>query len=269
MIKPKLGALKDPKDERDYQIKSFLKAKTVVLPSSVDKSTSALTVRNQENEGSCVSFATTAAKEYDEGLNSPYLSPRFIADRIQLDADSGAYPRDAMDVLLKEGVCPEECQPYIARVHTDPCLRSGELAKENKIKAYARLNTLDEMKQYLYERGPFMASFQVTNEWYTPLNGLIVPQGPRIGGHAVCIVGYDDVRQVIKFRNSWGRGWGANGYGYLPYISVGQYLMDAWSMVDVPEVEEEKPSPEPQPTPEPQKNWISLLLQFILRLFRR
>src|SRR5262249_56575528 len=37
------------------------------------------------------------------------------------------------------------------------------------------------------------------------------------GGHAVCIVGYDDQKRQFKFINSWGTGWGDHGYGYLPY----------------------------------------------------
>jgi len=287
MITPQLGALKDPIDERDYPIKAFLRPKVAAVPTSVDVSGTMPPVRDQGTEGSCVSFATTAAKEYDEGMFATYLSPRFIADRIQLDADSGAYPRDAMDVLLHEGVCPEECQPYIARVHSLGCLKASELASSNRIRAYARLNTLDEMKQYLNERGAFVASFRVTQNWFSPVQGLVVPQGAIIGGHAVCVVGYDDTKQVIKFRNSWGNGWGANGYGYLPYISVGQYLMDAWSMVDIPEEAEYPPSPrpvppqpEPEPTPIPpepepipvppiKKNWIQVLIEFLLNLFKR
>jgi len=41
-----------------------------------------------------------------------------------------------------------------------------------------------------------------------------------VGGHAVCIVGYDDRKKLLKFINSWGEDWGAQGYGYLPYDYV-------------------------------------------------
>lgn len=274
MQKYQLGALKDPVDQRDYLVRGFLTIKTVDLPTKHDVSGTMSPIRNQGSEGSCVSFASTAAKEYDELMTDSYLSPRFIADRIQKDADSGAYPRDAMDVLLREGVCTEECQPYVAREIINPCLNSEKLAAENKIKAYARLYTLDEMKRYLYERGAFMASFRVTDEWFHPVQGLVTPTGPVIGGHAVCIVGYDNEKSLMKFRNSWGPTWGDAGYGYLPYITVTQYLMDAWSMVDVPDAEEEKPvppkpeppSPKPEPTPAP-KNWVQILIEWIINYF--
>jgi hypothetical protein len=266
MIKQVLGALKDPKDDRDYKIKGYLKVTTDQLPMKLDVSSIMMPVRNQGGEGACVSFAAAAFKEYQEKDFKTYLAPRFLTDRIQKDADSGAYPRDAMDVLLKFGISPEMCQPYVPRVDALPCMRSEDLAKENKIKAYARIYTIEEMKKCLYENGAFLASFLITDNWFKPVGGLVIPEGKVVGGHAVCIVGYDDVTQLLKFRNSWGRNWGQDGYGYLPYVSVGQYLMDAWSSVDIPDVEEEKVEPIPVPK---QKTLIQVLVEFILKLFGR
>jgi C1A family cysteine protease len=266
MIEQVLGALKDPKDDRDYKIKAYLKVTGDQLPVRLDVSGIMMPVRNQGGEGSCVSFAAAGFKEFQEKNFKTYLAPRFLTDRIQKDADSGAYPRDAMEVLLKEGVSPEMCQPYVAREASTPCQGSVDLAKENKIKAYARLYTIEEMKKCLYENGAFLASFLVTDTWFKPVGGLVIPEGKVVGGHAVCIVGYDDATRLLKFRNSWGRDWGRDGYGYLPYVSVGQYLMDAWSSVDIPDVEEEKVEPIPVPK---QKTLIQALVEFILGLFRR
>ena len=57
------------------------------------------------------------------------------------------------------------------------------------------------------------------------------------GGHAVVAVGYDDNRKIgndkggIKIRNSWGTGWGENGYGWLPYSYIEAGLAeDFWSL---------------------------------------
>ena len=44
-----------------------------------------------------------------------------------------------------------------------------------------------------------------------------------VGGHAVLAVGYDDGQQRFIVRNSWGTGWGMQGYFTLPYA----YLIDA------------------------------------------
>jgi C1A family cysteine protease len=66
-----------------------------------------------------------------------------------------------------------------------------------------------------------------------------------VGGHAVVAVGYDDNLKIknnitgateykgaLLIRNSWGTGWGSNGYGWLPYEYVLKGLaIDWWSMI--------------------------------------
>ena len=60
-------------------------------------------------------------------------------------------------------------------------------------------------------------------------------------GHAVVAVGYDDKRKVrnrergvpesvgaFLIRNSWGEGWGEQGYGWLPYDYVRAGLAEDW-----------------------------------------
>lgn len=42
-------------------------------------------------------------------------------------------------------------------------------------------------------------------------------------GHVVLLVGYDSVAKQFIFRNSWGPGWGKNGYGTLPEDYVLNY----------------------------------------------
>ena len=65
------------------------------------------------------------------------------------------------------------------------------------------------------------------------------------GGHAVVAAGYDDnkiikntspnsiaTRGALLIRNSWGKGWGQAGYGWLPYEYVLRGLaVDWWSAV--------------------------------------
>lgn len=46
------------------------------------------------------------------------------------------------------------------------------------------------------------------------------------GWHAVVITGYDDSKQAFKIKNSWGEGWGDEGYGWLPYDYVKLYTSE-------------------------------------------
>lgn len=41
-----------------------------------------------------------------------------------------------------------------------------------------------------------------------------------IGGHAICICGYDDKKKAFKFANSWGTEYGFKGYGWLSYALI-------------------------------------------------
>ena len=65
-------------------------------------------------------------------------------------------------------------------------------------------------------------------------------------GHAVMAVGYDDERKIsnlkcksetkgaLLIRNSWGKNWGEDGYGWLPYDYVLNGLaLDFWSIIDM------------------------------------
>ncbi len=57
-------------------------------------------------------------------------------------------------------------------------------------------------------------------------------------GQAVTAVGYDDRLRIrsekgaLLIRNSWGREWGADGYGWLPYRYVTDRLCaDIWTVL--------------------------------------
>jgi C1A family cysteine protease len=64
------------------------------------------------------------------------------------------------------------------------------------------------------------------------------------GGHAVVAVGYDDKMNIknehseeetsgaLLIRNSWGKDWGEEGYGWLPYEYIMRGLAeDFWSVL--------------------------------------
>ena len=53
------------------------------------------------------------------------------------------------------------------------------------------------------------------------------------GGHAICATGFNDDKKLIKFKNSWGKGWGQNGYGYISYDYINDFMWDAWTCNDI------------------------------------
>lgn len=240
-----LGCLKDPKDLRDIPMGLVLPP--IPLPAGIDYASEMTPVRDQGNEGTCVAFASVVGvKEYQdtkEYKGAVELSPRYTYSLCKKydgipDAE-GTYPRIAMKMLLKYGTPPENYWPYRPHQTDLPKPKADKAAIRYRVKAYARLKTLLEMRRSLVVNGPFLAGVDVYESWFTKKaekTGLI-PMPKRSdeyqGGHAICIAGYDDGKKLFKFKNSWGNGWGDNGYGYLAYDYIRQYCIDAWSATDL------------------------------------
>jgi C1A family cysteine protease len=94
------------------------------------------------------------------------------------------------------------------------------------------------MKGCLASGFPFVFGFtvyesfespEVAKTGHAPLPG---PTEQAIGGHAVMAVGYDDSQQTFIVRNSWGTGWGMQGYFTLPcaYLSQPSLSSDFWTI---------------------------------------
>ena len=143
----------------------------------------------------------------------------------------GTTLRAAMEVLLKIGIPTEDYW-------------KGKTDKFYKIERYERLlkYQLQDMKTSLVINGPFVAGFLMSESWNVgeaQRNGTIpmpAKKQTQTKAHAVCVVGYDDSRSHWIFRNSWGKGWGDKGYGYLPYEYIEKYGQDVWAAYDILEI---------------------------------
>jgi C1A family cysteine protease len=94
------------------------------------------------------------------------------------------------------------------------------------------------MKESLYMNGPFVGGVYVYECWDKPSveKTGVIPMPKKneemLGGHAICIMGYDNKKRRFKFKNSWSTAWGEKGYGYIPYKYVEKYGADIWSAKD-------------------------------------
>ena len=60
----------------------------------------------------------------------------------------------------------------------------------------------------------------VYNDFYSYTSGVYSHvTGSYLGGHAILIVGYDDVGKYFIAKNSWGTSWGRGGSSTLPIAS--------------------------------------------------
>lgn len=99
-----------------------------------------------------------------------------------------------------------------------------------------RLASLEEIKQALSTSRPVAMGVQVD---YTSL-ATLPPTAPVLsdvngfdGGHALLLVGYDDARQALRARCSYGMRWADAGHCWVPYGYLGQAMYDAWTVAHV------------------------------------
>lgn len=113
---------KDPRDLRDMQFMSSVYASPASLPPSVDLRSKMSPVVDQGQLGSCTANAIVSGlREYlmlqHGGTYTPLSRLYLYWHERQLEGnvneDAGAYIRDGMKVLQKNGVCPEADYPYV------------------------------------------------------------------------------------------------------------------------------------------------------------
>jgi C1A family cysteine protease len=241
-----LGCLKDEFDERDYPMAQFLEA--VPLPERVDHTDEVPPIFDQGPAGTCVACATGYYdKSFQEGLERRWplkesahqFSPLYIySQRQRKPQDGGMTIREAMKIIQEQGVCPLAEMPYqLDRLNQEPTAKQRAAARPYRSKSYARLSRIGEMEVYLLGNC-FIAGVMVHEGFMDAPGGVIAlptPGTEYLGGHAVCVVGFDRRNRMFKFANSWGSQWGDHGFGHIGYATLQALLMDAWGMVDAPD----------------------------------
>lgn len=238
------GWIPDFPDHRDFLYTS-IKPKKVKLPSSVDLRDLCSTVENQGALGSCTANALVGNLEFI--LNKIYsrytdLSRLFIYynERVlehTVDTDSGAMLRDGIKTLHRQGVCFERDWPYdIKNFAIRPPTDLYERAQGNIITSYHRLLTHDDRLTCLSEGFPFVFGFTVYESFESPKTAKTgIAQMPGndervLGGHAVLAVGFDQKAKRFIVRNSWGTGWGMEGYFTMPFEYLETLADDFWTI---------------------------------------
>lgn len=250
MDKYELGLYKSPFDNRDYLIRGFFT--TVILPERYSIEDKMTPVRSQAKEGACVGFAlAVGVKEYQEKIDYKRLvelSPRYIYEEAKKISGhtEGTTLKAAMQVVRKMGVCEERLWPYEVPQVISKSSKADSNAERFKVKTYARVINLTELKHALVQFGPILIGVKVYKGMMSDeAKGTGIVPNPScwnrrvLGGHALCAVSYDDKSPYfkndghIKCKNSWGEAFGDKGYIYLSYRYIKANMIDAFSCVDI------------------------------------
>ncbi|MBM4338954.1 MAG: cysteine protease [Deltaproteobacteria bacterium] len=241
-------------------------SKNKSLPASVDLREWCSSIEDQGPIGSCTAHAGAGIIEYYERKSfkrhidaSRLFLYKVTRNLMKMKGDTGAYLRTTMGAMVLFGVPPEEYWPYAdveKRFDQEPPAFCYAYAQNYQTIKYYRHDPpgkkaeaiLQEVKSYLSKGHPAMFGFTVYNSIEQAESAGRIPfPSPREkieGGHAIVAVGYDDKMKIknrygkvettgaLLIRNSWGKGWGEKGYGWLPYEYVLKGLAeDFWSVL--------------------------------------
>lgn len=214
------------------------------LPLKVNLSNKMPAIFDQGTLGSCTAQALSALVTFNKR--------NFVGSRLFLyycersmdgtvSIDSGATLEDGIKSLKKYGICPEMDWPYIIPKFTirppDICFKKALDAQALKVENI-NSSSIQAMKNCLNQGFPFVIGFLVFPSFESIIvakTGMVPYPGPNekpLGGHAICVMGYDESKKRFYCRNSWGPKWGINGNFWMPYTYLSNINLasDAWTI---------------------------------------
>ena len=221
--------------------KAYRRQTAAILPAhfdwrNVDGKNYVTPVRDQGTCGSCWAFASTATLESRTliDLDTPGVDLD-LSEQALLSCDGegncvdGGMLDDAANYVKGSGIPLEDCYPY--RADDSPCGNicpgSQSLNQAYTIRDWIYFGggetppDLTVIKSLLVTTGPMAVEFEVYEDFYYYESGVYShTDGEDKGAHAVLLVGYDDRDQCFIVKNSWGTGWGEEGYFRVDYSMV-------------------------------------------------
>jgi cathepsin L len=183
-------------------------------------------VKNQGSCGSCWAFATLGAYEsaylirYNKTGNAIDSSEQEVLSCSgQGTCGGGWWAFNHLLILGGQGTAKESSFPYLAV--DAPCIGGVSRPYHALVWNYVLLSgvipPVPVMKAALCQRGPLAVAVRVTNSFRAYTGGVFNENSTGKVNHAVTLVGWDDSKGAWLIKNSWGTGWGINGYMWIKY----------------------------------------------------
>jgi hypothetical protein len=216
------------------ELRSLPKAEPnrMVLPVSVDISGRLPLPGDQGGLGSCVAWAIAYARTFyvaqyegrDPRQPANIASPNYLYFLSRPNACSDGRNFNEVAAVLKKGALSLADYPYATACTTLP---ANVIAKASDFQVLGirgvDMTSPEDIKGQIARGNPVLFSFNATGAFDNFRGNEIYNQPIRnsdAGGHAMILVGYDDVRQAFRLLNSWGRSWGDGGYAWIAYDAV-------------------------------------------------
>ncbi len=228
---------------------SWMKPSPPIIPldgydESCDLSPNFPPIKSQGGQGSCTAWAVGYYfKGYQEWLEHGWdltdenhqFSPAFVYNLINGGADNGSAPSDAFKVLCDLGCANWSMMPYsdqnLTNFPTEEAFYQGISYRSQDAFTIDLYVSLDDIKAHLLNGHAATISFPVYPNFdnigqYNNIYCLSDIYGDAPVGHSVTLCGFDDDMVTndglgaFKVANSWGPGWGEDGYFYFTYQAI-------------------------------------------------
>jgi papain like protease len=212
-------------------------------------------VGDQGHQGSCVAWSSAygartmlEAARTGKDPNSLKFSPSFLYNQIGVQGCEGALVEKAMEFMTQKGSVPfdrfayddQDCSKQPDRQLLDDA-EQFRMRGANRLTVGDRTDRIDlrAIKENLDQGAPVVIGMMVGGSYMQPMMGQDVwnptdddysMQG--FGGHAQCVVGYDDKKYDGAFllMNSWGSQWGNNGFAWVRYKDFKNFVREAYGL---------------------------------------
>ena len=214
----KYGFIQSPKDLRDYKINKIYR--NIDLPTAFEVVHS--DIKDQGMVNSCVAHSVAEVLETRDGnkystgwiygyrpLNYYQGEGMVTLEALKTISNIGYLKYDDLDVNIEMNEAKDIVDKNI-NVYRDR-------ASKRKIASYARLNSINEIKQALYTSNkPVLLAIMVGANGIE-LDDKYIAYIPTeySGGHQMVCFGWNEYGFLIQ--NSWGEDWGNKGTFILPY----------------------------------------------------
>ncbi|XP_040267901.1 cathepsin S-like [Bufo bufo] len=211
-------------DRKNYLTNTWNRTKTVDLPDSVDwREKGCVTeVKNQGSCGSCWAFSAVGALEGQMKLktgNLVSLSPQNLVDcstKYGNKGCNGGFMTQAFQYVIdNNGIDSDASYPYHAtdgQCHYNPSTRAASCVKYTMVEP----GTEENLQKVIASVGPVSVAIDARHPaFYLYKNGVYDdPTCTQDVNHGVLAVGYGSLngKNYWIIKNSWGQGYGANGY---------------------------------------------------------